>query len=97
MFLKYYLWNNFFLFIPGVVLLFLSGIYNKALIGGILILLIDLIISIIKTRQTIKIARNVLKNTGEFEEDELEDLQSSLIKFVEQKISVEEDDNENDE
>ena len=85
-FLRYYLWNNFFLFIPGVILVCLNGLYKKALIGGLIILIIDLIVSIIKTHQTIKITKNLLKDSGNFNDEELEDLQNSLIKYVEEKI-----------
>ncbi len=87
LFLRYFLFKLFYLFIPGVIFISISGDYPRGLIVGGGLLIVDLIISLIKTIKTIQITKDVLKKTEFFTEEELDkDLESSLEKLVDIRI-----------
>lgn len=83
LFLRYFIFKLFYLFIPGVVFIAISGKYPRGLIAGGGLLILDLIISLIKTIRTIQLTKDVLKKTDFFTEEELdEDLGASIRKLV---------------
>lgn len=88
LFLRYFIFKLFYLFIPGVVFICISGKYPRGLIAGGGLLILDLIISVIKTIRTIQLTKDVLKKTDFFTGEELDDdLGESLRKLVDIRTS----------